>query len=261
MPNYQVISKSSHAGMRWRKFNSYSHARTDAIAPLVLKEFPTAARDLPIAFMEVESSFVPVAIQGIQPGKNLLVAADGRWLGGYVPAKYRCYPFALANTEDGQQVLCVDEDSGLLTRGVEGQALFNEDGSPSEDTNNILGFLSAIEANREPTANLCSILKKYSLLQPWPIRVVTQSGQIDIGGMFRIDQEKLNTVAIEALDEIRQMGALPIVYLQLMSMRNLAILGRLADISAKNESLAQSLPDTLNLDFLNDSGNISFGDQ
>lgn len=260
MPHYQIVSKSRHASMRWLRSNNYNHARLDLTAPLVLQEFPLAAENLPIGFMEGEGNFIPVAIQGLQPEQNLLVAPDGRWLGGYVPAKYRSYPFSLASTEDGQQVMCIDEDSGLLTNETEGEALFNEDGSPSDSTNKILGFLSAIAANREPTENVCSILKKHGLLQPWPIRVKTNAGQIDIGGLFRIDEDRLNEIPIDALDEVRQVGALPIAYLQLISMRNLSILGRLSDMLAKNESMVKPLPDTLDLDFLHDSGNISFGD-
>jgi hypothetical protein len=60
---------------------------------------------------------VPVAVQGLAPGQNLFVAPDGRWLAAYTPAAYRGYPFQLAHAENGQQVLCFDEESGLITDG------------------------------------------------------------------------------------------------------------------------------------------------
>jgi hypothetical protein len=259
MANYQVVSHADHAHMRWSKFTDYTHAGSEAIAPLVFQEFPAAARYLPLGFMEADGNYVPVAIQGLQPGRNLLVAADGRWLGGYVPAKYRSFPFTLANSEDGQQVLCVDAESGLLTSTSEGEALFDEDGQPSMATQKILAFLSAIAANRQTTESVCAVLRKHDVIQPWPIKIATKSGHLDVGGLFRIDENTFNTLPIDALDEIRKVGALPVVYLQLMSMQNLSLLGRLADMHASNESKLQSLPDTLDLEYLNDSGNISFG--
>ena len=259
MANYQVVTKDSHAHMRWLKFTGYKHASAEAVAPLAFQEFPAAARDLPVGFMEADGHFIPVAIQGVHPGKNLWVAPDGRWLGGYVPARYRSFPFTLANTEDGHQVLCLDTDSGLLTSAAEGEALFDDEGQPSKTTQDILGFLSAIEANRHSTERVCSILQKHDLIQPWPIKVATQAEQIEVGGVFRIDESRFNALPIEALDEVRNAGALPVVYLQLMSMKNLSLLGRLADMHASNESKLHALPDTLDLDYLNESGNISFG--
>ncbi len=259
MANYQVVSKDSHAQTRWLPYTNYKHASAEAVAPLVLQEFLAAGRDMPLGFIEADGCFIPVAIQGLRPGKNLLVAPDGRWLGGYVPARYRSFPFTLANTEDGQQVLCTDTDSDLLTSAGEGQALFDDEGQPSKATQDILGFLSAIATNRLLTEKVCSVLQKHDLIQPWPIKVATQAEQVEVGGVFRIDESRFNALPIDALDEVRSAGALPVVYLQLMSMQNLSLLGRLADMHANNASKPQALPATLDLEYLNESGNISFG--
>lgn len=258
MANYQVVSKNSHADKRWRRFQSYEFAKTDAIAPLVLQEFPTAAMHLPIGFMPTEDSFTPVAIQGLQVGRNLLVAADGRWLGGYVPAKYRSYPFALGDTTDGNQVLCIDEESGLLTDNIEDEALFDGEGAPTATISEILKFLSQLGANREPTARVCKVLKDHDLIQPWPIKIETASGLLDIDGLFRIDEDRLNALALEALDTVHKAGALPIAYLQLISMQHLSMLGQLADAFARLESPASALPESINLDYFNNSGSINF---
>ena len=158
MANYQVVSKDSHAQTRWLPYTNYKHASAEAVAPLVLQEFLAAGRDMPVGFIEADGCFIPVAIQGLRPGKNLLVAPDGRWLGGYVPARYRSFPFTLANTEDGQQVLCTDTDSDLLTSAGEGQALFDDEGQPSKATQDILGFLSLLQ----PTDSLLKRSARFS---------------------------------------------------------------------------------------------------
>jgi len=159
----------------------------------------------------------------------------------------------------GSKSLCIDTDSGLLTSAAEGQALFDDEGQPSKATQEMLGFLSAIAANRRLTEKVCSILQKHDLIQPWPIKVATKAEQVEVRGVFRIDESRFNAIPIDALDEVRHAGALPVVYLQLMSMQNLSLLGRLADMHASNASKPQPLPATLDLEYLNDSGNISFG--
>jgi len=258
MANYQVVTTSSHADKRWRKYTDFLHARQDAVAPLLLHEFPAAAKELPLGFIAAEGAFVPVAVQGLQPGKNLLVTPDGRWVGGYVPARYRGYPFMLANTQDGSHVLCVDEDSGLLTQDGDAEAFFDENGAPAPSIRKVLDFLSAIASKQQLTEKVCAVLQKHELIQPWPIKVSSSSGAVDIGGLFRIDEARLNALPLEALDEVRQLGALPVIYLQLLSMQNLKLLSRLAEIFPAADASSSSIPDELVFDRLNDSGNISF---
>ncbi|MEA1053628.1 SapC family protein [Lamprobacter modestohalophilus] len=126
MANLQPITLSRHRDQRWARYTDYRFAAADTLAPLVVQELPKALMSLPIGFIEQPDGYGLVAVQSLQPGQNLFVSVDGRWLGGYVPALYRGYPFALAKTEEGQQVLCIDEDSGLVgaTAAGRGRAVF-----------------------------------------------------------------------------------------------------------------------------------------
>lgn len=260
MPNIQAISREHHAGTRWQRYSGYRFAAQDAVAPLAAQEFPRAAMMLPIAFMPSEGGFIPVAVQGLKAGQNLFVAADGRWLGAYVPAAYRSYPFRLATTEEGTQVLCIHEDSGLVTEGPEGEPFFNEDGTPSKPVADVLDFLNKVQANREVTVRICGLLQRHGLIQPWPIRLQGPEGEQNIEGLHRIDEAAFNALPAEAFMELREAGALPIVYCHLLSMQHLQLLVKLAEAHAK---VGQPLPTTpsgdLNLDFLNQSGTITFG--
>jgi hypothetical protein len=259
MPNYSVISKAQYASKRWQRHTGYHFAAHDAVIPLVVQELPKAMMALPIAFVMTDEAFLPVAVQGLAPGKNLFVAPDSRWLGGYIPAAYRGYPFAVANTDDGQQVLCIDEASSLITDS-EGEPFFNDDGTPAKALADVLNFLTQVHANREVTARICAVLQKHNLIQAWPIKVQAEAGEQNVEGLFRIDEAALNALSAEAFDEVRQAGCLPVAYCQLLSMQHLPMLGKLAQAHAQ---AAQPLPQTptgeLNLEFLNDSGTISFG--
>lgn len=259
MPQYQAVSRNVHANKRWRRYDSYRFAAADTVATLVARELPRAMMHLPIAFVARGERFSPAAVQGLQPGKNLFVAPDGRWIGGYTPAAYRGYPFALAETPDGKRVLAFDADSGLLSES-DGEAFFDEEGNPSATLKGILDFLNEVHANREATDRICAALQQHGLIQPWPVTVAEDEARRSLDGLYRIDEAALNALPAADFEALRQAGALPVVYCQLLSMQHFAMLGKLAHA---HQQAARPLPQTptgdLDLEFLNASDTIGFG--
>jgi hypothetical protein len=241
MPNYQAVSQSTHTELRWKRFSHYQFASLDAAAPLVVQELPKAAMALPLAFIEQNGHYTPVAVLGLQNGQNLFVAPDGRWIGGYTPAAYRGYPFVLASTPDEQLVLSVDADSGLV--GPEGEdfeeAFFGEGGEPAQAVKDVMQFLEQVRANRQLTQRLCELLAREGLIQPWPISIKADNGEQAVQGLYRIDEAKFNALGAEALHQLQQAGALPLIYCQLLSMQHLPLLGKLAQAHAKAKEQAQ----------------------
>jgi len=222
------VSPQRHGDKHWKRCSSYTFAANDALVPLALAELAKAAAAFPIAFIQLDGNLVPVALMGFQQGRNLLVSATGKWLARYIPAIYRSYPFRLVKAENGQQVLCVEEDSGLVSDAPEGESLFGLDGKPSSGVLEVLSFLEQINASREAATRVIELLQRHQLIQPWPLTVQSATGTQLIGGLFRIDEQMLNSVAAEALVELRDAGALLVCYLQLLSMQQLAELASLA---------------------------------
>ncbi|MGD1213214.1 MAG: SapC family protein [Candidatus Acidiferrales bacterium] len=70
----------------------------------------------------------------------MFVGPDGRWLGSYVPAWYRGYPFRLLQQEGADEmVLCIDESGKLIVDSKDpGEEFFAADGSPSPAVKPIL---------------------------------------------------------------------------------------------------------------------------
>ncbi|WP_288078467.1 SapC family protein [Pseudomonas sp.] len=263
MADFQVITRERHGSQYWLKHSIYTFAAGDALCPLVAQELPKAVLSMPIGFIAEGDHFVPVAVQGLAAGRNLLVALDGRWLASYIPAPYRGYPFRMATTEQGEQVLCIDEASGLLSESA-GEPFFNDDGTPDKAVLEILAFFNQIEANRQLTRSICAVLQQHGLIQPWPITVQGEQGEQKVEGLFRIDEAALNALTAESLAEVRNAGGLTMAYCQLLSMQHLSTLGTLAQAHAEAEkaqltqaSLAQN--GELNLGFMSDSGTFSFG--
>ena len=259
MPNIQVISRERHAQQRWQRHTSYAFSAHEALVPLAAAELSTAAMGLPLAFIEQQGAFVPVAVLGLQAGSNLLVGADGRWAGAYIPAALRGYPFRLAHTEDGQQVLCIDEESGLVTAGPGGERFFNDDAQPAQATLDILNFLTQIGQSRAAAAVACAALARHQLIRPWPITLQNDGGEQQIDGLFQVDEAALNQLAGEALQELARAGALAVAYCQLLSMQHLPLLGQLARARAQAAAPAAPPARDLDLEFLNSSGTIGFG--
>lgn len=266
MSDYHVITREHHGHRYWLKQSGHRFASSDVLCPLMAQELSTAVLSLPIGFIAEGEQFMLVAVQGLTPGQNLLVATDGRWLASYIPAPYRAYPFRMASTHQGEQVLCIDEASGLLSESA-GESFFNEDGTPAQSMQDILAFFQQIEANRQLTRSICAVLQQHGLIQPWPITVQGEHGEQKVEGLFRIDEAALNALTAEALAEVRNAGGLTVAYCQLLSMQHLSTLGALAQAQAEaeaekarlaQEALAQN--GELHLGFMNDSGTFSFGD-
>lgn len=239
MANFQVITFENYMFKRWQRHGDYTVAGDHALCALVAQELPKAVLAMPIGFVAEGDRFLPVAVQGLTPGKNLLVAADGRWLTSYVPAAYRGYPFHMAKTDQGERVLCIDEDSGLIS-DTEGEPFFDEEGAPSQSVMGIVEFFAQIEANQEVTRVGCVALQKHNLIQPWVINVQNDGGETKLEGLFRIDETALNALTAEALVELRDAGALTIAYCQLLSMQHLPVLGSLARAHAEADRNLQA---------------------
>ncbi len=258
MPKYTVVSRQSHAGRRWQRAADFRFASGDTMIPLMMQELAGAAKELPLGFVKSGDIFVPVALQGLEVGQNLFVGPDGQWLASHTPLVYRTYPFQLLKIDTGQMVLCVDEESELLTDGLAGEYFFNEDGTPSAAIQGVFEFLSKVQSNREATERVCAVLKAHGLIQAWPISVKQADANRKLDGIFRIDEAAFNALPGDALLSVRDAGALPVVYCQLLSMQNLPNLGLLARSRPAQPAAAPVSPEA-SLDFINEGGTINFG--
>jgi hypothetical protein len=248
MPRYELITKSGFAAQGWRRYDSYAFAATDAVAPLVVQELVIASKSLPIAFIRQNDTYVPHAVQGLEPGRNLFVV-NGKWIAPYTPAAYRGYPFALAKGEDDQLHLCVDMDSGLVGEG-DGfdQQFFDDAGEAAQPVKDALNFLQQIHRNRAVTQRVCAALAAEDLFQPWPLKVQGPEGERTIDGLFRIDEARLNSLDPDALARVQKAGGLPVAYCQLLSMANVQTLGLIQRKLAEVKNRMPEMTDQIDVD-------------
>ena len=252
MPQFTVISRESHAGKKWQRFTGYGFASTSTVVPIVGVELARATLAMPLAFFQEAGRFVLVAVLSLTPGRNLLVAPDGRWLGGYVPAFLRSYPFALVPKQGTEQLLpCVDTDSGLVVDGnAAGEDFIGPDGNMSPALKRAFDFLSDVERSRRTTDVAVAALAEAGVIQPWPITLKTEQGDQAVPGLHRVDEAALNALTDDVFLKLRKASALPIAYAQMLSMGQLGMFEHFARLQAQlrpqaTSSLVAALPESL----------------
>ena len=202
-------------------------ARTLNAIPISFAEFAPVARDYPIAFATGDGgkTFAAMAILGLASEENLF--CDGAtWAPGtYVPAYARRYPFCMAkvsldNVQQQNRLICVENDH---LDDPAGEPMFDAQGQPLEKWKAIERLLSEYEADLERSRELCSILADYGLLEQFTMQAnLNQGGSLQIAGMNRVADKKLETLNAAQLKNLLKKGILARVYAHQLSLDNFA---------------------------------------
>ena len=259
MAEYKAVSKALHGTKTWHPLTDFKAFAGERTAPLVAAEFPKACITFPIAWIKNGDVFDPVALLGLQPDENLLINAQGKWIGTYVPAHYRTQPFRLMQTSDEQLTLGVREDIDLVTDSDSGNPFFNEEGELSEELNELVNLLQKVESNRKATALASTALNEAGLLEPWPLTPKIYGETKKLGGLYRVSQTALNSVDAETLEHLRDTGAVAMAYCQQISQQLIQRLERLHEQRSQAKTKRSSHPADQQSFGLGDDEGISFG--
>ena len=246
------LTSEQHAALRLRSPADYRFAQDNVLVALFGTEALRAAHGFPIAFAVEAEGYVPTALMGTEPGQNVFIDSQGRWLANYLPALWRRSAFRLARLEGGEDwVLCIDQDSPWLSPD-EGLPLFDEAGKPTQLVQQAMQFLGQLEAARQATLTACAAIDRQGLIIPWELKVNRQDGTVQrLDGLYRIDEDKLRALESEALDDLHRHQALPLIYAHLFSLHKLPLLGQLAAERAAEKQQRQMLQEgKLDLDRL-----------
>ena len=226
MAQWVPLSIEHHGRFRFRPASSYTFARGDVLVAVCLAELARIVPAFPLVFVRrAENAFAVCALMGLEPGVNLFVdPKSGRWLADYVPATLRAYPFRFFPVKD-TQVLCVDQDSGMLHEGEEGERLFDADGKPSPFLSRYVHFLQQLAADEQRTHQACAALHAAGVIVPWALTVRTDHGDRTLANLFQVNDKALNAVDGETLCRLRDSGALALAYAQRFSAGHVHKLG------------------------------------
>src|SRR5512135_17497 len=227
------VSSGRHGDSSVEVGANYSFARNVNSVPLMAVEFPTAAAEYAIVFAGAKDALMPAVILGVRGNENLYLSEEGSWLGKYIPAFVRRYPFVFSTADDGKTfMLCVDEAFPGFNREGRGQRLFGEDKKPTPYVDNVLKFLQEYQAQFHRTRAFCRKVRELDLLEPMQAQISTGSGErLSLTGFWAVNRAKLKGLGGEKLADLAKPDELELLYLHLQSMRNFnALKDRLAPV-------------------------------
>lgn len=258
MSSWVAISKTEHARKYWLQKDGYAFAAKQQTVPVLQAELPKLIPHYVLGFLPNQmEQYELVALLGIGRDKNLYVTQQNQWLGNYVPAVLRSFPFALHADQTGKKVLCIDIE--YLSDDSTGKPLFEEGGDLSKESMQILNFISQCEYNRQATLAGCKALADAGLIEAWPIAIQRNGADaVNISGLYRVNEEELNKLDDQSFKRLRDTCALTIAYAQMFSSAQIEQLVQRVELLGK-ESPVTGIPDifseqdtgTLNFDFLN----------
>ena len=202
-------------------------ARTLNAIPISFAEFAPAARDYPIVFASGDSgkTFAAVAVLGLSSGENLFLEGDAWAKGVYCPAYVRRYPFCMAKVtldkvQQQNRLICIEAD---YAEGASGEPIFDAQGQPLEKWKGIERLITEFEADLERARELCAILADYGLLEPFTMQAtLNQGGAMQLTGMHRATEPKLEALNAAQLKNLVKKGILGRIYAHLLSIDNFA---------------------------------------
>lgn len=256
--NIQPVSKERHGTQGWVRFPNYHFAASYSWVPIAAAELPKAALALPLAYIERQSKWSLVAVLGLLPNQNLYVATSGQWVGSYVPAAFRAFPFSLRRSEADEAILCVDEESGLVINGAEGENFFDESGEPSVAIKQVWTFLGETAQSESVLTKACEMLHSAGVIEPWPITVQGNEGTHQVSGFYRINEAALKELDDAAFNHLRRSGVVTVAYAQLISTGNLADLAQLAQARAQAEAAERARAEVKPMVMLPDDSTIDW---
>lgn len=251
MSELKALQASEYSGKFWQKAQSFSFTAQDNFSILSILEITEAAANLPIIFIKQGDEYLLAALQSFEPNRNLYVNDNGVWLGMYRPMGYSFYPFCITEHE-GKRIVCERSGSGLITQSTDGMPLFDANGENTPEFEQLLGELNRYQASLDRAAKLVTEITKLDLLSEWPIQFQSKGETVTLSGVYRIDEEKLNSLPGSKFAELKDSGILRLCYFQLVSMYNIKTLYYLH----KNaEKATNFISDTLDFD---SGGSINF---
>lgn len=229
--NYIPLDKDKHQSLKINLKHNFEFAKDTHLAAASIREYAQLAGCMPLVFIKDPKSenYHSIAMLGTEQDKNLYYA-DGKWQVNAVPFNIQRYPFDVRPDGDKLGVF-IDENSDLISD--DGEALFTEDGEPTDFMKNSHKFLSDLANSEMATQRFIKKVVELELLNEVEVRIVYANGQQrNITGIHSINEKKLHELKDEQVLELHKAGYLGAIYAMLTS---LAQLNRLLELSAKTD--------------------------
>ena len=257
MATFVPLSTTDHGDLNLRPLEHLNDFRNKYLIPVYGIEIGAIASRYPIVISLEDGDHcysLSILCSLGENLPNLWITPNGKWRGSYIPACIRQGPFRMSLSEGDQRVVCIDTDSELL--GTEGSPLV-EGGEPTDLLKEIIDFLDQLFDSDKVTQTILDLLNDLELIVPLEIQLKGDEGDTSsLPGVFRVDEEKLNQCDDETWLKLKNAGAIPLIYGQIVSLGNIRKMTALLQREGENKELMDS--GSLNYLFDEGSDSISF---
>jgi hypothetical protein len=223
------VNPAVHPDLTLDRAVGFGFAAEAQSVPLGLSELEAASQHYPILFTTGPEP-TPVALLGLQEGRNLFVMRNGTWLAdAYIPAYVRAFPFVFVeDTATRNLFVGMQPDAAALT-STKGVRLF-EDGRPTPALNEAVAFCTAFREAAGAAAAFGRALQGAGLLEEEEATVnFTAGGSTRIRGFKLVKPDRFAELDDATFLEWRRLGWLAAIYAHLHSAGRW---GRLIELAA-----------------------------
>lgn len=217
-----ALNRDLHRSKKVAPAQSLAFAKSANAVHIVGAEFGDASKEYAVVFSpQADGLISPVVVLGFRNDENLMLGVDGKWLGKYLPAFIRRYPFVLADMDGDQKSVCIDQAYSGFNDTV-GEPLFGADGANTAFFQNALDFLNQYQTENLRTAQFCKRLQDSGVLVQMNAKADLYDGSsFSLNGLLIVDEKKLLALGDREALEIFRAGELSWIYAHLMSLGNL----------------------------------------
>jgi len=223
-PGYTALVPFSRD--RFRSMGRKKNAAAGFVAHLnsvliLTPEFFHAARHYPIVFSkDLNGTFIPVGVVGLEDRQNLFVDEQGYWrTDSYLPAYVRRWPFFTVQNQDDpkKSFICVDPN-GLEENDT---PLLDAEGEPTAAWRDTERMINEVEGARRMTLDFGRHLGELDLIEPFEAHAIARDGnKLRLGNMHRVSEERLNKLSDKQIRTLMNKGYLSRIYAHLLSIDN-----------------------------------------
>ncbi len=216
--NIVPLTRERHGHLYIERLDNFAYARNINTVYVFCMEFMRVAKEYPIVFSVKTDEIYPVALLGLNEGKNEFLDKEANWTGEYVPCYIRRYPFILTRREDGggYEVSIDDGYPGLNKRG-RGVPLFGtvDDGPMLTE---VKDFCTKFQTHIDRTTQFCKRMQELDLLVPLRAPSSEIANQVDFDGYAVVERQRIWDLDDEVLLDLMKSDTMELLYMHLFSI-------------------------------------------
>lgn len=242
----EALDPALHGHLRYDPEAGYAFAANVSVCLLAPFEVPEAAKEYPVVFSSSRPC-LPQVLLYAGHGRHPYISPSGKWLGRYIPAMLRSYPFILGAQEDSDTsedfVLMTDIKAPHFLTG-RGKQLFTPEGSPGDLLEAKIQILRKFLKGLQLAKAFLAPLRDGDFFSDDPLLVRDRNDSgLELQGFATVRPPALGALDPRILSAMAQNGLLGMFYAHQHSLTNLApILRASGGVVAVDPDLGRNLP-------------------